>query len=254
MISRSFELRELFHLVFLRQLAERLAGRSYAVKGGICLRFFHRSQRLSEDIDFDVGSRISVPTLQKTVDALLETRSLQSTLAPFGLTTLTVTKPKQTETVQRWKIGLIVGESRLPTKIEFSRRRPHIDFETGIPNREMLHHYKLMGFAAQFYGNTSMAIQKILALAAPNRSAARDLFDLHALLTSSETDMHRVATSVDALSLRAASDTIETFSYDDFAEQVIPYLTSDMISLYAHRAAFKQLASEVKNAIEGLQR
>src|SRR5262249_55619107 len=122
MAIKSFELRELFHLVFLRQIAQRLMDRSYAVKGGICLRFFHHSPRLSEDVDFDVSSRLPVKTLQNAVDTVLESKAFRSQLLPHGVTNIEISKPKQTETIQRWKIGLFLGESRLSTKVEFSRR------------------------------------------------------------------------------------------------------------------------------------
>ena len=71
MTPRSFELRESFHLAFLRHLATRLFGRSYAVKGGICLRFFHRSPRLSQDLDLDISPEVRLKTLQNAVDSVL---------------------------------------------------------------------------------------------------------------------------------------------------------------------------------------
>ncbi len=83
----SFEIREFFHLAFLRQLAHRLADRSYAVKGGICLRFFHRSPRLSEDMDIDIGG-VPVATLANTVERILEGRALAAALASLGVRTI----------------------------------------------------------------------------------------------------------------------------------------------------------------------
>ena len=72
MATRSFDLREFFHLALLRHLATRLSGRDYAVKGGICLRFFHRSPRLSQDMDVDIVSNVRLKTLQNAVDSILE--------------------------------------------------------------------------------------------------------------------------------------------------------------------------------------
>ena len=65
-----FRIRESFHLQLLRLLVPRLASRPYAVKGGICLRFFHRSPRLSEDMDLDITG-MPVQTLQKNVETVL---------------------------------------------------------------------------------------------------------------------------------------------------------------------------------------
>ena len=76
MSPNSFQIRELFHLAFLRLLALRLTRRDYAVKGGICLRFFHRSQRLSEDMDFDVAG-IPVRTLTNHLMRILSERNLR---------------------------------------------------------------------------------------------------------------------------------------------------------------------------------
>lgn len=250
MSSPSFDLREFFHLVFLRHLAGRFAGRGYAVKGGICLRFFHRSQRLSEDMDLDVSPQVAAGTLRKAVDAILEARSLRSALASRGIVEVEISRPKQTGTVQRWKAGLIVGGTRLPTKIEFSRRREKIDFQTGIPNREILNAHGQFGFAAQFYGAESMAVQKITALAAPGRIAARDLFDLHHVMVFLKADRQQVAEGLKTISLDAAVDKIETFTREDFSEQVVPYLAADLMSLYSNRAAFENLKSETRSALK----
>jgi len=44
-------LREGFHVVLLRALAERLQGRDWVLKGGTNLRLYFGSIRFSEDID-----------------------------------------------------------------------------------------------------------------------------------------------------------------------------------------------------------
>src|SRR5258708_3924220 len=167
MATNSFELRELFHLALLRHLGTRLSGRSYAVKGGICLRFFHRSPRLSEDMDLDIVSQMRVETLRNAVDSVIDGRAMLATLLPLGVTGLKVTKPKQTDTTQRWKVALqLSGGDSLPTKVEFSRRRDQIQYSTGIPDGQLLKQYKMPPFAAQYYDAAQMAAQKIRALAA----------------------------------------------------------------------------------------
>src|SRR6185295_16957176 len=107
-MDSGFAVREMFHLHVLRHLATRLSGRPYAVKGGICLRFFHRSPRLSEDMDIDIASGIPVRTLQSNVDAVLNSHSLAASLRLHGVVAIEHTRPKQTETTQRWKAGLIL--------------------------------------------------------------------------------------------------------------------------------------------------
>src|SRR5258706_9547389 len=113
-----FRLREFFHLYVLRQLATRLASRPYAVKGGICLRFFHRSPRLSEDMDVDIDPAIPVKTLQKNVDTILTSDALVASLHIHGVRGVEAARPKQTETTQRWKTSLILtGGTRLSTRL-----------------------------------------------------------------------------------------------------------------------------------------
>ena len=182
MATKSFELRELFHLALLRQLGTRLSGRSYAVKGGICLRFFHRSPRLSEDMDLDIVSQVRAATLEKAVDSVIDGRAMLATLMPIGVTAIKATKPKQTETTQRWKVMLQMSAGEeLRTKVEFSRRRGKIPYSVGVPDPNLLKQYKATPFAAQYYDATCLSTQKITALAADGRNALRDLFDLHHL-------------------------------------------------------------------------
>src|ERR1051326_7219424 len=144
MADPSFALRELFHLNLLRFLGPRLARRPYAVKGGIGLRFFHRSPRLSEDMDLDVTSKMPVPTLQKAVDHALHGSALPASLLPHGIRELQVTKPKHTETTQRWKVGLVTASGPiLSTRVEFSRRKENVEGESGIPQADLLRRYQI---------------------------------------------------------------------------------------------------------------
>ena len=209
MPARSFELRELFHLTLLRHLGTRLSGRSYAVKGGICLRFFHRSARLSEDMDLDIVSNVRLETLRNAVDSVIDGRALLASLMPAGITRLSATKPKQTGTTQRWKISLVLaGGESLPTKVEFSRRKDKIVHSTGVPDAELLRRYKMPPFAAQFYDAPSIAAQKTVALASPARNALRDFFDLHHLFFTIGVKPGELAALVDPRTVKAAADKI----------------------------------------------
>ena len=49
-IYNSLQLREVFHLEFLRWLGRSVKSEAYAVKGGVNLRLFFRSFRYSEDM------------------------------------------------------------------------------------------------------------------------------------------------------------------------------------------------------------
>lgn len=248
MALRSFEIRELFHLALLRHLAARLSGRSYSVKGGGCLRFFHRSPRLSQDMDLDVVSSLRVETLRNAVDSVIDGRAMLATLMPAGVSRLSATKPKQTDTTQRWKVLLEVGDERLSTKVEFSRRRDRVEFSTGIPDAELLRRHKMTPFAAQFYDKASMAAQKIGALASPKRNALRDLFDLHHVFFTLGCRPADVLPLVDEGMPAAAAEKVLGFGFADFREQVVPYLAADMIDLYRSPAVFEQQ----KEAVAGI--
>lgn len=250
MAPRSFESREFFHLAFLRHLATRLSGRGYAVKGGICLRFFHRSPRLSQDMDLDVVSDVRPGTLENAVDSVLEGRAFAADLARQGITRVVAVKPKQTGTTQRWKAALYAGEGEpLSTKIEFSRRNARIVPATGMPDPELLRRYRMTPFAARHYDAASMAAQKISALASPSRYALRDLFDLHHLLRVVLVRPDAAAGLLEARTLESAAEKVESFTFGAFKEQVLPYLSGDLIDFYRKEDAFKRQKAEVEAAL-----
>jgi hypothetical protein len=70
-----------------------------------------------------VGAR-GVATLRSNVDRVLEAGSFLQTLRAQRIEISQVSRPKQTETTQRWKLALrsAAAGSDIPTKIEFSRR------------------------------------------------------------------------------------------------------------------------------------
>lgn len=250
MPPRSFELREFFHLALLRHLATRLSGRSYAVKGGICLRFFHRSPRLSQDMDMDIVSNVRMKTLQNALDCILEGQAFAASLLPQGITRLEARKSKQTETTQRWKVALFAGGGDpLATKIEFSRRQERITCSSGMPDAELLRLYRMTPFAAQFYDAAAMTAQKIRALASPSRYALRDLFDLHHLLRVALARPEDAAKMIEAETLAGAANKVARFAFGDFKEQVLPYLSGDLIDLYRSEDAFERQKAEVERSL-----
>ncbi|MBI4667603.1 MAG: nucleotidyl transferase AbiEii/AbiGii toxin family protein [Elusimicrobia bacterium] len=253
MANPSFELRELFHLSLLRHLAPRLSGRAWALKGGICLRFFHRSPRLSQDMDLDVISGVRAQTLEKAVDSILASKSFIASLMPYGIRHISVTKPKQTQTTQRWKAAMeLSGSVHLPTKIEFSRRRVGISCSSGVPDAQLLNHYKMPPFAAQYYGGGQMAAQKIAALASPGRYAVRDLFDLHHLFYVINVRPEESSHDVNDQTIEKALSKSGGFTYKDFKEQVLPYLCEELMDLYKTSEAFEKLKGEVEQKLMGI--
>ena len=124
-IYNPLQIREVFHLEFLRWFARKLEADRYALKGGVNLRLFFKSFRYSEDMDIDIAG-VRVEKVKKTVMETLATRGFTDSLKSFGIERIVapdLAKAKQTETTQRFKIHLLTASGEdLFTKIEFSRR------------------------------------------------------------------------------------------------------------------------------------
>src|SRR5665213_3646374 len=93
---------EYFHLSFSHRLAAKVDRGFFCLKGGCNLRFFFRSIRYSEDIDFDVQTT-SVDTLKKNVGKILDDKAFHSALKiNQDIQIVEWSDPKQTATTQRW--------------------------------------------------------------------------------------------------------------------------------------------------------
>src|SRR3989338_11591314 len=145
-IYTSLQIREVFHLEFLRWFGRKLASDNYCLKGGVNLLFFFKSIRYSEDMDIDiVGARVD--RVKKTVMEILSVRGFSDSLKSFGIEKVVppdITKAKQTGTTQRFKIHLLTqsGED-LFTKIEFSRRGSKGAAAVEPVSAEILRFYKM---------------------------------------------------------------------------------------------------------------
>ncbi|MGB2763538.1 MAG: nucleotidyl transferase AbiEii/AbiGii toxin family protein [Candidatus Aminicenantaceae bacterium] len=214
---------ELFHLLFLSQLVRKLDKKLYALKGGCNMRFFFKSPRYSEDIDLDVQS-ISVDVIRKKVNSILNSRPFTDILQVRNIEIEHITEHKQTETTQRWKLGLIVPytEKPLPTKIEFSRRglENPIKFESISP--EILQTFKLSPIMANHYPAEITCQQKLRAIISRSTPQARDIFDLYILLASRA---EKVDLPEDLRSnLNKVKESILSMGFVIFKSQVISYL------------------------------
>jgi len=214
---------ELFHLLFLSQLVRKLDKRFYALKGGCNMRFFFRSPRYSDDIDLDAQS-ISVAVLRNKVNSILRSKPFTDILQVRNIELEHITEHKQTETTQRWKLGLIVPhiDKPLPTKIEFSRRglEKFIKFESISP--EIIRIFELSPILVNHYTAEITCQQKIRALISRKTAQARDVFDLYLLLASrvEKVDLSEELRS----SLNKAKENIFSMDFTIFKSQVISYL------------------------------
>lgn len=217
---------EVFHLLFLAQIGRKVDKRFYALKGGCNLRFFLKSPRYSEDMDLD-AKEIPVHVLRDKVNGILKSEPFAQILLARGIRLDHVNDDKQTQTTQRWKLGLVVPqrERPLPTKIEFSRRDmgQGVKFEAIDP--ALVNHYQLQPLMTAHYDRDAAYAQKIGALIDRKEVQARDVFDLDLLLRSGAKPGHL------PVKLRArmgdARDSLMAVDFDAFAGQVLAYLPPD---------------------------
>lgn len=240
---------ELFHLLFLDQLGRKLDKRFYCLKGGCNMRFFFRSCRYSEDIDLDAG-HIPKHTLEDAVDGILGSAPFARVLDISGIAIERVSASKQTETTQRWKLGLAVpgAGTPLPTKIEFSRRgmEEGTVFETIDP--VVIGNYNLSPIMANHYDGETALKQKIEALLTRKTTQARDLFDIHHLLARGVSTDILAATGTDRLA--AARSKALSVSFDMFKGQVLSFLDPDDRDRYDSPATWDDVVLNIVEVLE----
>lgn len=243
---RDAQVIEFFHLAFLQVLQVRLDQARYVLKGGANLRYFFESVRYSEDIDLD-SAGIEPWELEEKLDGVLGSQPLAVLLRSGGLAVGGFTKPKQTETTQRWKVALAVPGRDEPvrTKIEFSRRNgDDRNILESVPGR-VVAPYALRSPSLRHYKAEAAIEQKVEALAGRSETQARDVFDLDLLLRREPVAAGTVAA---ALRERAAERALE-LPYAAFRDQVLPFLDTEVAELYVDVASWKQIRSFV---VEGL--
>jgi len=236
---------ELFHLQFARLLCAGPDKDAFAIKGGCNLRFFFESVRYSEDIDLDVGQRVPVHALKERVQKILGGPALTLTLRNRGIEVGTISSPKQTETTQRWKVGLsVAGHPVLPTKIEFSRRGTTDEAVLEPIAPSVLAEHQSMLFLAPHYPLDAAVRQKVKALADRREVQARDVFDLGGVLIPRTGDKIDLLRSVRPI-IRLAMERAMTLSYADYKAQVVSYLHPDHAGSYGSPEAWDALQLRV---------
>ena len=242
--SSPVQIVEQFHLLFLAQLGRRLDKTLYVVKGGCNLRFFDRSVRLSEDLELDVAG-IGRHALQDKVRLLLRSATFTQVLRARDIALDRVSEPKQTDTTQRWKLGLSwgSGHSPLPTKIEFSRRG--LDDEVGFESVDprLIRAYQLPPFMASHYRANAALRQKIGALANRRELQARDVFDVHHLIAggAGAQALH----GVDPQEVEKARANALAIDFATFKSQVLAFLPPEDQAHYDSQAVWDTMVLEV---------
>jgi hypothetical protein len=235
---------EQFHLLFLAQLGRRVKPSLFVLKGGCNLRFFHRSIRYSEDMDLDLGD-IGAQLLRDKVDEIMAARPFAQILAARGIAVDRVSAPKQTETTQRWKFGLRVegAAASLPTKIECSRRGLDSGVAFGSVDPRIARAYQLPPLMVSHYGADTALRQKVGALAGRRETQARDVFDVHLLLSGGARPA--AGPDVDRDVLDRACANAMAIDFRTFKSQVLVYLDPDDQTPYDSSAAWDTVVLEV---------
>jgi hypothetical protein len=245
---------EMFHLVFLQALLARGADRAlFALKGGCNLRFFFGSIRYSEDIDLDAAT-MARDTLRNKVDRLLLAPIVVAPLKARGITLAETSAPKQTETTQRWKIGLAVAGLAVPvrTKIEFSRRDRIVGSEFAALDRDLLRSHGLPPFLATHYPRGRAIAQKIHALCDRVQPQARDVFDLNLLFAAPESAGLQLADD-EKCWLPDAIEHAAALSHDEYLAQVVAFLDPAQATLYEGREVWHAMQDAVVARLEALR-
>jgi hypothetical protein len=243
------QLVELFHLHFVRLLCSGPQKGSFAIKGGCNLRFFFESVRYSEDIDLDVAG-LPVHALKEKVTAILSGPALSMPLRSRGLSITSVSAPKQTDTTQRWKVGLAAeGQATaLHTKIEFSRRAKTEEARIEPVAGAVLAEHQLMPLLAPHYPLAAAVRQKVGALVGRTIVQARDVFDLAVLFARTGGDV-KALRPIRAEIPKAVERVMEV-SYADFKSQVVSFLAADHVASYGSPEAWDALQMQVIDHLE----
>jgi predicted nucleotidyltransferase component of viral defense system len=241
---------ECFHLALLQVVPKRLDRGAYVLKGGANLRYFFDSVRYSEDIDLDVAG-VEPWALRDKIDGILEGSVMKTLLRTHGLAVSGYSKPKQSDTTQRWKVAIAVSGRTEPvrTKIEFSRRNGETRFLLEPVPARVVEPYALRAPTIQHYLGDAAAEQKVAALAGRSETQARDVFDLDLLLRR-----HPLTDgSLDGAIGASAAERALALPFAAFRDQVVAFLDPEVAELYDSSETWAQMQEFVVEQLLGLR-
>ena len=246
------QLREVFHLEFLKSFGSKVNAKYYALKGGVNIRFFYNSIRYSEDMDLDV-QEMEVAVLKDKVMQILAGASFHERLVPFGIKQVippNIGKAKQTETTQRFKVHLLTeAGADLFTKIEFSRRGFAGTIQVQPVADIVLSQYKSAPVVVPHYDKYSAFLHKIKALADRTIIQARDIFDLFTL--SSQIGRDKFGTQgVSTNTIKTAKDNVFSVSFEQFRDTVLSYISLDDQKIYDNKDVWAEVRIKVVEFME----
>jgi hypothetical protein len=248
------QIREVFHFCFLERLLKLSDPSIYILKGGVNLRFFFNSPRYSEDMDVDVLAG-SVTTLKKNGYKILQEAAFKRSLRLFDIEDIEINDPnkaKQTTTTQRFRFALITPAGhRLPTKVEFSRRKQGLADEAPLQliNPDIARQYRKLAYRCRHYPGEIAVAQKIKALAGRTVTQARDVFDLGILFTGGYTRSTAKDSLISKPQLAQAIDCLMGLTWDDYQGQVVEFLDTESRANYGTESAWETLQALVLDTL-----
>ena len=249
------QIREVFHFFFLDRLLKLSDPGLYILKGGVNLRFFFKSPRYSEDMDIDVVAG-AVGTLKKNAYKILQDGAFKRSLRSFDIADIEINDParsKQTETTQRFRIGLITpAGQRLPTKVEFSRRNDGGDAasEMALIDAEIARSYRRLAFRCPHYTGGAAVVQKLRALAGRPVTQARDVFDLATLFRGGHSPPAPWSNLLADGEYAKATERLMGLTWEDYEGQVVEFLDKESRADYGDKHAWDMLQNQVLGQVE----
>jgi hypothetical protein len=201
-------------------------------------------------MDLDVGD-LDTLLLRDRVREVLGSRPFRQILQARGTEIEHVTEHKQTDTTQRWKLGLRAQGTAvpLPTKIEFSRRGLEEGVAFGSVDPGVARAYQLPPLMLSHYDAAAALRQKIGALAGRRETQARDVFDLHHLLAVG-TDAAGLAALEERVVTRASANALSV-DFGMFKSQVLAYLPPEDQDRFDSPSVWDSMVLEVVEALSG---
>ena len=203
-------------------------------------------------MDLDIEG-VRIERVKKTVMEILSARGFSDNLKSFGIDKIVppdITKAKQTETTQRFKIHLLTASGEdLFTKVEFSRRGIKGNSLVESVSTSILRSYKMAPLLVSHYDVSSAATQKIQALAQRFVLQARDIFDLF-VLSSQYADVQPKFFSLSKTVLKTAYENIFLVSFPQFRDTVVAYLGVEDQKTYSSQAVWDEIKLKAAHFVE----
>jgi len=170
-----------------------------------------------------------------------------------GLELRRSTKPKQTETTQRWKFEVRALGATLPlhTRVEFSRRGSAEEYVLEPVRPEVVRPYAMLAPTANHYTARAAVRQKIEALAGRAETQARDVWDLEHLLRTTGVNPGPF-TAAQRKIFAPGLDRAMGLPFDVFKAQVVPYLAPEHQEIYGTPEAWAQICELVVDRLSEL--